>query len=109
MIRALNGTDLGVVRNENHAVCEWKGDGRVVFSFCCHGNAISAHFAAEKAALRKLSVAIESFCDWIFNHFRWCELIMANVERRSVKKLIERCGFEFLKEGSESSVYMRNR
>lgn len=111
MMSMLTGSDCGVAQNENHLLVEWRDEQnkRVVFSFSQYGNAISAHFACEKESLREVKPAIMEFIDWAFWAFPWSRVIIAKVDRPSVKRMILKCGFDWLLGVGEVDVYMRKK
>lgn len=109
MIYELSGNDLGVCHDDNHRMVEWRGDGRIVFSYAQKGKAMTAHFAAEKSALRQVKRAINEFCEWVFNEYPWCKMIMANVNARSVVRLINKCGFRPILNCSEGTILARSK
>ena len=73
------------------------------------GNALSIHFAANKDGLRYIKRAINDFCEWAFIAFDWCDVILGKVNRKSVMRLIIKCGFEQIAIGKNSEVYARSR
>ena len=111
MIRLLTGSDLGVARTEDYMVLEWSdGAHRVVFSFCQQGEGgVDAHFAAERGSLRFVKPAIMDFIKWAFWALPWSEVILAKVEKASVARVVEKCGFDLLCKVPEGAVYTRVR
>lgn len=108
MIYQLSGDDLGVPRNKNHALYEWREDGkRVVFSATMQGKGLSCHFAAEPDSLRMLKPAINEFCDWALDVFD-CRMIIAFINIPSVIRLVTKCGFNHVLTYSEGSIYERS-
>ena len=108
MIYPLSGCDFGVLRSDNHAVCEWRGKGRVVFSFAQKGKGMDCHFATDSKGLREVKQAISDFVEWVFNRFEWCTMIFAAVIPPSVERIVRKCGFEYLVPGKqESRIYVR--
>ena len=110
MILPLTGDDLGVYRNDNHVLCEWQGDGRVVFSATRKGDAIFFHFAAEKKALRQLKLAMLEYIDLVLDSCEWCTMLVTAISKPSVCRLAESVGGIFIAEDSEGmKIYMRLR
>jgi hypothetical protein len=107
-MKLLTGDDLGIARDGKHIVVETESP-RVVFSFTRYGNAISAHFAADKAGLRELRWKIEEFCTWAFAAMPWCRMIIGNVKKRSVEKMLGRCGFQKLMDNGCNRILVRGR
>lgn len=106
MIIPLSGDDLGITSTENHILLEWRNRGkRVVFSATRHGNAMSCHFSSEKGSIRYLRIAIEEFISFVFDACDWCEMIVANMKQRSIRKLVEKCGFKMLDHLENGTFY----
>lgn len=99
---------LGVAGDEDHMVFRWS-EARVFFSCCLKGDALSAHFSAEKRAVRLLKQAIEEFCLWVFGTLQQCKMILACIVRPSVERLVLKCGFSHLKAHDDLQIYMRAR
>lgn len=110
MIRPLTGDDLNVPRIPEAEVLEWCEDGRrVVFSFAQQGQAMTLHFACEKSALRMVATAIDDMCDWLFWAYSWCRMIFGMIGRKSIEKVVKRCGFSYLTEADDLRIYVRLR
>ena len=109
MIYALSGDNLGVCHDEDYRIVEWRGNGRVVFAYAQKGKAMTAHFAAEKSALRQIKPAINEFCEWVFKEYPWCKMILANVGTKSVVRLINKCGFEHVITIPEGTILARSK
>lgn len=105
--KAASGDLMGVLMTPPRVAIEWVGPGRVVFSFTQLGEAISAHFSADKKGLRYLKQAIEDFCEWAFEAFDWCRMILAIVGKPSVVRLIKKCGFSHVTDIDDNMVYTR--
>ncbi len=88
---------------------EWGGPGKVVASYAMRGNAISAHFASDKKGLRHIKSAIEDFCAWIFDTYKWCTMILAMIERPSVTRIVRKCGFKHVIDNQGYKIYARCR
>lgn len=99
---------LGVATDDDHAVFRWS-EGQVFFSCCKKGEALSAHFSAERSQIRNLKEAIDEFCRWAFDELPWCKLIFACVERKSVERLVRKCQFTFLESREGLQIYARYR
>lgn len=108
MIYPLSGDDLGVARNENYAIFEWRRDDkRVVFSATLMGKGLSCHFAADKESLRMIKPAINEFCEWAPTVFD-CRMIIAFINKPSVVRLVTKCGFNHVLTYSEGAIYARS-
>ena len=107
--------EAGLVINSNHRVYEWSKNGyRVYFSATRHGDAMSIHLAANRESRRCLRIAVNDFCDYIFDQFKWCEVILGAIVPASVVNLAKKCGFTYLADveihtGDIATVYSRKR
>ena len=106
MITKLKGDDLGVCRSDNHALYEWNGKGKVVFSATALGKGLSIHFAAEKKSLREIKPAINEFCKWAFKTFE-CRMIFGEISRESIARIVKKCGFVPILDCDEGVIYVR--
>jgi len=104
-----DGDLMGLYVDENHWVIKWSVPGTILFSFSRRGDAISAHFASDKQGLRHLKQAIDDFVHHVFWAFDWCTMVLAQVKRRSVARLIEKCNFVPVAIAGEYTVYMRHK
>lgn len=103
-----SGDLMGLAVNERHLVFRWNQDHcTVLFSLTRRGNAASCHFASDKAGLRYLKSAIDSFVNFAFWLFEWCEMVIAQVSSQSVGRLIEKVGFAPFADCDEGTIYMR--
>ncbi len=103
----LQGDDLGVLRNENYRVVQTI-DGDITFSYTKQGDGMVCHFAASKDALRGLKQAINGFCAWMFENYH-PKCIFAVVKRKSVGRLIEKCGFKHIADDERKQmIYIKN-
>lgn len=100
---------LGVLETENTIAFSWNGPGRVVVSFSQRGNSIAAHFASSKDGLRHIKTAINDFCLWAFNRFKWCTMVLAQIKKPSVARLVKKCGFFHVADIDGLTVYARSR
>ena len=80
----------GLVVNENYRVLRW-GD-NIRFSYAQRGEALNAHFSANKEGLRDIKPAIMDFCDWALNVYG-ASMVLATIRRPSVARLINKLGF----------------
>ncbi len=102
-----SGDLLGLYVDENYRVFRWNGPGKVLFSVSRRGNAASCHFASDKEGLRHLKQAIDDFVLFVFCLFDWCTMVIAQVQRDSVGRLIEKVGFLPVTVVDDITVYMR--
>ena len=104
------GDLIGLPTSDKHLNFRWdEPDCKVLFSACQQGNAASCHFASDKRGLRKLKQAINEFCDFAFWLFEWCEMIMAKIDKKSVERLVKRCGFEEMARNKDVSIWIKKR
>lgn len=104
-----SGDLIGLPVDENHLVFRWNGPGKVLFSVSRRGDAASCHFASDPAGLRHLKKAIDAFVLFVFWLFDWCMMVLAQVQRPSVGRLIEKVGFMPVTTIDEITVYARAR
>jgi len=95
-----DGDMWGLTHNKNYHVFKWL-DGDVLFSVARLGNGATCHFAAKD--LRCIKEAINEFVEFVFYLFDWCTMVLAIIEKPSVKRIVLKCGFEKLND----SVYIR--
>ena len=94
----------GLYMDENYIALTY-GD-NIRFSFADRGKAISAHFSANKQGLREIKPAIGAFCRWAFNEYG-ADMVLATVKKKSVCRLVERCGFTRAGSTDNCNVYWR--
>lgn len=110
MIRWAKEPLLGVPVIPECLVVEWTQDGkRVVFSFAQMGKGITMHFAAQTQSLRVLKQAVNDFVEWLFWAYDWCEMVFGVIGRRSIEKLMIKCGFTRLGEQHGYQIYVRGK
>jgi len=109
MFSAADSDLLGLPTNSNHINVEWDGPGKVLFSMTRRGDGLSCHMAADKKSLRMIKRAINEFCDWAFNKYDWCRVIMAVTEYPSIGRILTKCGFVFLDRNDKAAAYGRFR
>lgn len=100
---------LGVLVTEHTLSYLWGGPGRVICSFSQRGNAISVHFSSNKEGLRHIKPAINDFCMWTFKRFDWCTMILAQIKKPSVARIVKKCGFFHVADINDIKVYSRVR
>ena len=104
-----SGDLIGLPTDRNHLNFRWsESDCKVLFSVSRQGNGASCHFASDKRGVKKVRQAINEFCEFVFDIFPWCEMIIAKMAKRIVK-IVRECGFEKLTEVGEVQVYIRRR
>lgn len=102
------GNDLGIARDENHLLFRWlELDCLVIFSVTRKGNAISCHFASDSRGLRKLKKAISEWIEFCTLSLEWCKIILANIKKPSVERLVKKLGFEQIAQIEDSRVWAR--
>ena len=95
--------------DKNHLVFQWGGPGFVLFSVSRRGNAASCHFACDKKGLRHLKQAIDEFVEFVLWIFDWCDMVMAQIKKPSVDRIVKKCGFFAIAKAEEITVYVRPR
>lgn len=108
MIEDFKGDDCGIARDENHALFQWvDGKYRVVFSITQRGRALVAHFACRKESLRQVKKAIQEFVEWCFEHYEWAQYVAAPIAKKSVCRIVEKCGFRKIADVPKGAIYVR--
>lgn len=83
---------------------------KILFSVCQQGEgAVRIHLASDKQGLRKLSNALNDWCDFVFWLFPWCEMIIGLIQRRSIRKLALKCGFKNTGIHRDINILVRER
>lgn len=103
------GDLMGLCTDENHLVFRWNGPGKILFSVSRRGNAASCHFASNKKGLRYIKKAVDEFVRFVFWAFKWVTMILAQVKKASVGRLIEKVGFMPVTNIGEITVYARTK
>jgi hypothetical protein len=110
MFKHVIGGTGGLPTSENYLNFQWVSpECNILFSVTQMGKALSCHFTSDKSGLRHLRQAINEFAVFCFDIFPWSCMIIARVNRRSVGKLITKCGFERLVGNGNNVVYIRRR
>ncbi len=108
MFTPAKGDCLGLTCNDKHLKYQWvRDDCEVYFSVARLGNAASCHFSSDKPGLRNIKQAIDEFVGYVFSIFDWCTMVLANVKKPSVARIVEKCGFVKIAKHSDGIVYMR--
>jgi hypothetical protein len=107
--------EAGLAINSNHRVYEWSNNGYTVyFSATSHGDAMAIHLAANSDSRRCLRLAVNEFCEYIFDQYKWCDVILGAIVSASVVNLAKKCGFTYVADveihtGDIAAVYSRKR
>ena len=102
-----SGDLMGLYVDENHLVFRWHGPGKILFSVSRRGNAASCHFASNKNGLRYIKKAVDEFVRFVFWAFKWVTMVLAQVKKPSVGRLIEKVGFVPVANADDFTVYAR--
>lgn len=81
---------FGLYMDDNYIPLAWGPNIR--FSFASRGDAVCAHFSANKKGLRDIREAIDCFLSWAFEVLR-TPMVLATVKRESVARLVNKLGF----------------
>ena len=95
--------------NKNHVVFKWCGKGNILFSITKKGNAASCHFSCDKKGLRGLTQVIDKFVKFVFSSFEWCRMVIAQILKPSVARLVEKLGFIRITGNESYQIYARLR
>ncbi len=107
MFKKASGDLMNLPVSDKTIAVEWAGEGRILASYAMRGRALSAHFASDKKGLRNLKKAIDDFCSWAFNKYEWCTMILAVIKKKSVVRLVKKCGFMPVGYNKDVTVYAR--
>jgi len=104
------GDLLELSYNENYAIVEWEGPGRILFSFAQKGDkpALLCHFSSDSDGLRHIKTAIDDFAHYVRETMPWCKMLLATIDRPSIKRLVEKCSFELVISNGSSCAYARS-
>ena len=106
------GDLIGLPVDRFHHVYRFNEPGcKVLFSVTRKGGSVSIHFASDKHGLRVVKQAVNEFCEMCFSMYDWCEMVLAVIEKPSVMRLADKCGFTLIGhlEDENSKIYMRQR
>ena len=104
------GDLMGLTTTKNHIVFRWnRDDCKVLFSAARQGNAMSIHFASDSSGVKHVKKALDMFCVSLFLSFPWCTMILGNVSRPSVGRMIQKIGFHPFADCEKGQIYMRLR
>lgn len=103
-----DGDLMGLAVTPNHVVFRWNVDFcHILFSMTQQGRSANCHFASDRAGLRHIKTAIDRFVRFVFSRCDWCRMVIANVKRPSVERVVSKCGFRWVAEVDDMQVYAR--
>lgn len=99
-----------LLTSDKYIVFRWVNNNcKVLFSVTQKGNAANCHFTSDKKGLRYLEEALNDWCEFCFWMLDWCELVLGVIERPSVARLAEKCGFEKIASQDNKQIYIRRK
>ena len=105
-----HGETGGLMTSDKYLNFKWLDPTcNILFSVTRQGNAATTHFTSDKTGLPKLKKACKDWCEFCFWLFDWCTMVIGIVKKRSVSKLMERCGFIQIISNNGKSVYIRRK
>lgn len=105
-----SGHLMGLPVTESHLVYRWNHPCcKVLFSVTRLGEAVSCHFSSCPKGVRHLKEAIDEWCQFVFQTLEWCTMVIAQVVKPSVARLIEKRGFKPVGKVDDIMVYARCR
>ena len=105
-----SGDLIGLPTSKNHLNFRWCEPGcKVLFSVTRHGSGASCHFASDKTGVVKIRQAINEFVEFVFNSFDWCEMILALIKYKKVKRWVRECGFAWTLGFGKRALYIKKR
>ncbi len=103
-----DGDLMGLTVTPNHLVFRWNVDHcTILFSMTQQGNSANCHFASNKNGLRYIKEAVDKFVRFVFSECDWCRMVIANIQRPSVCRLVEKVGFRWVAEVQDMQIYAR--
>lgn len=107
-VEAPAGYRCGIYSDPNYVVHRWNVPFvEVYFSSTRKGGSMFCHLASDKTGLRLLKDAISEYTEYLFTRYPWCTMVIATVNRKSLARLLEKCGFERIKPIGSGYVYVR--
>ena len=104
------GDLIGLPTSKNHLNFKWnKQDCKILFSVAKQGKAVSIHIASDKRGIFKIRTASREFCNFVFDIFPWCKMIIAKIDIPVFEKIAFSCGFEKLLTIGNRSAYIKLR
>lgn len=100
---------MGLHADENYLVFRWNGTGKVLFSVAQRGDALVCHFASNKEGLKHLKEACSEFVNFCFFCFPWCKMLMTDINKQSVARMVEKIGFVPVAQTTNGQLYVRER
>ena len=97
---------MNLVHNDQYLTFK-SNKANIVFSVCQRGKAANIHFDCDKPSLRLVKRALNEFCDFCFELFDWCTMIMGIIEKPSVIRMVEKCSFNKVADIKDHQVYVR--
>lgn len=96
--------------NKNHLNFKWlEPDCTVLFSITRQGSGASCHFTADKNGMKKIKQAINDFCEFVFENFVWCKMILAKIQIKKVEEVVKQCSFIWTVTTKKYTLYIRKR
>lgn len=103
-----DGDLMGLMTTPDHLVFRWNVPHcTILFSMTQQGQSANCHFASDKRGLRHIREAIDKFVRFVFSACDWCKMVIANVQRPSVCRLIRKVGFKWVAEVQGMQIYAR--
>ena len=104
------GDTGNLLTSDNHLNFRWRQpDCNILFSVTQQGNAAVSHFTSDKSGLRRLKEAVNDWCEFCFYLFEWCEMVIGVIEKPSVTRLAEKCGFKYVVSFGKQKIYARRK
>lgn len=108
MFTLYDGDSGNLPKDDHHLVFKWdRDDCLILFSICKKGEAASCHFSSNKSGLRLLKAAIHDFVEFVRNKYEWCKMVLAQINKSSVCRLVEKVGFIKIGEARSCQIYMK--
>lgn len=105
-----DGDLMGLAVTPSHLVFRWNVDFcTILFSMTKQGLSANCHFASNKSGLRYIKEAVDKFVRFVFSAFDWCRMVVANIQRPGVCRMVEKVGFKWVADSENAKIYARLR
>ena len=104
------GPTYNLRTNENYLNFRWLFKNTLIlFSITRQGNGAVCHLYSDKKSLRYLKQALLEWCKYIFDHFNWCKMIIAIIEKPSIERLAKHCDFKKIIAIDNKLIYTKEK
>lgn len=110
MFQEYAGYMMNLTITKKSKIFIWAHKGcKILFSVSRYGDAAVCHLASDKKGLKFLKHAIEGWCEYVFETFDWCKLILAPVEKPSVYRILLKLDFRLVSHKNNNWLLARSK